>query len=187
MGHNDHADDFDDELDGDPPDWKLADLAVWSDWLLHAAEINELMSKETPRGAAVLARAYLEEAIETAFLTAAINDPNRREEFARNVSKNFPDKIDAWASYTRLEPRVRSAMHCLRNLGDAFAHHPRASSFDEKSIAPLMRKLDEVLDGESSPPDKAGGEIGKMRISLALQNCIAKIVRPPWLLEAEPE
>ena len=119
----------DDEPDVEPPDWKLVtSLDEWSDWLSHVSESTALMQHETPRGAAVLARAYLEDALDTALLTAAINDTSARRDLIKRASEPFPNKIDAWAKYAGLSASKKHQMHLLVKLGNAFAHRPRAAS-----------------------------------------------------------
>lgn len=179
MGHNDHLDDFDeDDIDvGDPPDWKLADLGEWTTVLSHQSEFGSLIKGETPRGAAVLARAYLEDVLDTALLTAAINSPNERNELIETARKSFPQKIDAWTKLAKLDKRQCVLMHRLKRVGDAFAHRPRAKSFEEPDIKVLMDELALATVDRSSegyPPST----LGVLTIQLAFDQCMANIVSP---------
>ena len=180
MGHNDHEGEYDedDDIPDDPNDWKLVDLGEWTTWLSHRTKFGELVEKETPRGGAVLARAYLEDVLDTALLSAAINNPNERRQLTEIATRSFPQKIDAWAKFAKLPKRECMLMHRLKDVGDAFAHRPRAISFDEKEIAPLMREL-ALASVDRSDPSYPPSVLGLMTLRLSLDQCIANIVNPP--------
>lgn len=75
-----------DEDEDDVPvadEYDLADLGEWGDWVTHVAAVNELLQNESPRGAAVLARAYLDDSLGSALLTAAIHNTKRRRDLVQ--------------------------------------------------------------------------------------------------------
>jgi hypothetical protein len=183
MGHNDHLDDNEDDDVPIADAFDLANFDGWTDWAHHTSEAIDLLANETPRGAAVLARAYLEDALDTALLTAAIHDPTSRKHLVDLAGSRFPEKIDGWEKYARLDRRIASEMRALRELGNAFAHRPRAVKFDEPGIDKLMHKLASTLVDKnkiSTPPSPEGIKT----IALALRESLLFIVNGDVLREA---
>jgi hypothetical protein len=71
--------------------------------------------------------------------------PASDRELVQIASYDLPSKIDAWAKYATLSTPQRLEMHCLVKVGNAFAHRPRAASFDVEPIGELMQQLAESM------------------------------------------
>ncbi len=106
---------------------------------------NRLFAVESPRGAAVLARAYLESALK-GLLKASRKVPSAK---CDPRGDSLEALIADAAQQELISQEQRQRMDLLRLIGNAFAHNPRLNDFAQPDIASLMAKLTHALFADS--------------------------------------
>lgn len=116
----------------------------------------------------MLARAYVEEALQQMFACAAIERPAERNELNAATQLRLKALINAAVKYGLLKPDRAARMNALRELGHAFARDRRANNFAAVDIAPLMEKLAVLLYGGPNYPHPTNSTL----VSQALVFCL---------------
>jgi hypothetical protein len=112
----------------------------WSWYFYHIERLGALIGGESPRGAAVLCRGYLESALEELLLLHALNDFSARKAVGRALNYGLDEKIATCSKLKLIRDKTRDDAHRLRQVGDRFAHRPDVTGVQDEVV---MRLLDE--------------------------------------------
>jgi hypothetical protein len=143
----DDNDDFGDEElpphDGSSAQDDFSDLSTpsWSWYFYHQEHLGELIKGESPRGAAVLCRGYLEAALEELLLLRALNDFSARKSVGRALSFGLDEKIATCSKLKLIRDKTRDDAHRLRQVGDRFAHRPDVIGAQDEVVKELLTQM----------------------------------------------
>jgi hypothetical protein len=155
----------------------IPNFREWAAWADHLEEFGTLRENESPRGLAVLARAYLEDALDTALLSAALKDLGERRTLTRAVGQELKRKIEAWVKYAKLSDVEGKTLHFLRAVGNEFAHRPRLVSFSDPEVQRIVQEYAKfALVGPVTRYSSPDWE--KETVVIALKAAILSVVNP---------
>jgi len=135
-------------------------LQEWSD---RSNEIRALLLTESPRGAALIARAYTESLLDACLRKA---ERDKRRNYSRALRGGLGFKIETCLK-DRLVPRsLATKLCCIKEVGDAFAHNHQIGTFMNPVVRAEMRRL------QRSATNQRGGfteKKGKFILIVAMQ------------------
>jgi hypothetical protein len=127
----------------------------WEWGLSHFRTFGQLISGETARGGAVLARAYMETLLEEYLLHLALSDRERRQKITTAIGRNL-DSMIRYCHQLPLDKSVLEKMRLVKEIGDRFAHYPLLTSPKDDSVAmDLFTQLyrESYADGAFKPEE----------------------------------
>jgi hypothetical protein len=113
----------------------------WSWYFYHTEQLEALIGGESPRGAAVLCRGYLESALEELLLLHALNDFSARKPVGRALSYGLDEKISTCSKLKLIRDKTRDDAHRLRQVGDRFAHRPDVTGAQDEVVMKLLNEV----------------------------------------------
>lgn len=114
----------------------------WARWFHLTGSFETLLKGESSRGAAVLARGYVESLLEEVLLRHAIANVGDRRAVGRAMAGGFERKIEVAKTILHLDPGIVSRLGAIKGVGDTFAHSPYVRSFLEPALAQYFNKMD---------------------------------------------
>jgi DNA-binding MltR family transcriptional regulator len=120
---------------GKPKDKPLP-ASAWEMW----RELDQLVAeleKETDRGAALTAAAYLDAALEMLLRSCFVADRARADKLLSDPYAplaSLASRIDMAYCLGHIGPIYYETMNAIRDIRNAFAHHRQALSFDHPEI-----------------------------------------------------
>lgn len=152
-------------FDQDPMQW----------WTSHAKDVGELMRGESPRGAAVLARAYLETVLDEFLLRLAMNNQDSRNDIVRAVAGGLKRKIEVCRDFRIFDPHTLKYANLIRQIGDRYAHHPELGDFDHDDV--LLNHFEEFRHMIGPPPELTSASANRM-LGMGLRHVI--VILAAW-------
>jgi DNA-binding MltR family transcriptional regulator len=138
------------ELGQSDPEWirstvkrAFEELGYTADIPLKVAEFRASLDKESDRGCALLAAAYLEYELGMLIQVFLIDDATLVKDFFRGTGPlaTFSARIDTAYLFGLIPRAVRQDLHLIRKIRNDFAHHPEQIEFTESSIASRCGQL----------------------------------------------
>jgi hypothetical protein len=150
---------------------ELFDKNPWQWWQSHAEDTAELMRGESPRGAAVLARGYMETVLEEFLLRHALKNTTKRKQLAQAVAFGLEQKIGICKKLHLVKEPALSYMNLIRLIGDRFAHRPELRDCDDDDVVwSNFEKLHGMMP--ASPPQELKSEWALALLGTALRHVI---------------
>jgi DNA-binding MltR family transcriptional regulator len=127
----------------------------------HVKALGELIAslgKETDRGAALMACAYLDDQLGELLKTRFVEDHSLTKaliDTAGGPLGSFSVRIDVAYLLGVIPKSARRDLHLLRRIRNEFAHNPTAITFQDPKLASRAKELEfDVLGLEASPRQK---------------------------------
>ncbi len=145
-------------------------------------QFRQSLTKETDRGCALMAAAYLDSEIEKLLSKHLVNNESIKREvfgYSRPLGA-FSSRIDMAYLLGLIGPKVHRDLHLIRKVRNEFGHVPTPITFDDPSLASRCRELYHDSYGkEASPRDKFNrvvmGVLGIIHASLKTVSTIEEL------------
>ena len=112
------------------------------------------LSKETDRGCALIAAAYLDVEIENLLSKHFVPNNSVKNEILGQSRPlgTFSSRIDLAYLLGLIGPKVNRDLHLVRKIRNDFAHNPQPINFDDESPSNRCRELVNDAYGEANTP-----------------------------------
>ena len=107
-------------------------------------EFRKELTKESDRGCALFAIAYLGKALSDLLYVSVVFEPKKVEKDLFDFNSplgSFSSRIKMAYYLGKISKSMRRNLDLLRKIRNKFAHHPNVVSFDDKSVASQCRDL----------------------------------------------
>ena len=136
-------------------------------------EFRQSLSKETDRGCALMAAAYLDSEIEKLLSKYFVNNENVKKEVLGQSRPlgTFSSRIDMAYLLGLIGAKAHRDLHLIRKVRNEFGHVPTPISFDDQSLANRCGELyHDAYGKDAAPRDKFNnvvmGILGMIHISI---------------------
>jgi hypothetical protein len=113
-------------------------LKEWADL---STELGRLLQDESPRGMGLIARAFTESMLEACLRKAQRDRMRQKPNYSKVIDGGLAQKIEVCLKDEVVPRSLRTKLCCIKEVGDAFAHNHRASTFMHPMVRPHMRRL----------------------------------------------
>lgn len=113
-------------------------LKEWADL---STELDRLLYHESPRGMALIARAFTESMLEACLRKAQRDRTRRKPNYSKVIEGGFAGKIEVCLEDQVVPRSLKTKLCCIKEVGDAFAHNHRVSTFSHPLVRPHMQRL----------------------------------------------
>jgi len=115
---------------------------------------HEALSRESDRGCALFAAAYLDDALAKFLRTCMRADKRLDEDLFKGQAPlgSFSARIKLAYYLGAIDSRQRKDYDCIRDVRNHFAHHPEVATFTDQSIRDRCANLSHYAKAENAPP-----------------------------------
>jgi hypothetical protein len=131
---------------------------------------RRVLSRESDRGCALFAAAYLDQELSELLKSFFVDDEKVFNDISKgtNALSAFSSRIDICYLLGLIGPLARKDFHLVRKIRNDFAHVASDISFDTESIAQRCREFYSLSPERHSDPDPKGKFIGVCHGLLAI-------------------
>ncbi|MNW32879.1 mannitol repressor protein [compost metagenome] len=115
------------------------------------------LDKETDRGCALMAAAFLDELLKELLQNTFVDDPDSYKDLFTGTGglATFSSRIELSYLLGLIPPRLRRDLHIIRKIRNDFAHSMKIIDFNHPPIASRCRELHYNIFKDQIPPRKA--------------------------------